>query len=105
MDVKVLADNLGLEEEEYVELIELLIETGMSDLDKLESAINAGDTEKAAEAAHSLKGAAGNLGIAEFSQVAKQVEDNSRNGILEGASEAAQTLREQLDSIADSVRQ
>ena len=88
-----------------MELVELLIETGMSDLDKLESAIDAGDTEKAAEAAHSLKGAAGNLGITEFSQVAKQVEDNSRNGILEGASEAAQTLREQLDSIADSVRQ
>jgi HPt (histidine-containing phosphotransfer) domain-containing protein len=105
MKVKELADNLGLEEDEYVELVELLIETGMSDLDKLESAINAGDTEKAAEAAHSLKGAAGNLGITEFSQVAKQVEDNSRNGILEGASEAAQTLREQLDSIADSVRQ
>ena len=105
MKVKELADNLGLEEDEYVELVELLIETGMSDLDKLESAIDAGDTEKAAEAAHSLKGAAGNLGITEFSQVAKQVEDNSRNGILEGASEAAQTLREQLDSIADSVRQ
>ena len=104
MNFKELADNLGLEEEEYMELIELLIETGMSDLDKLQSAIDAGDTEKAAEAAHSLKGAAGNLGITEFSQVAREVEDNSRNGTLEGASEAAQTLREKLDSIADSVR-
>jgi HPt (histidine-containing phosphotransfer) domain-containing protein len=105
MNIKELANNLGLEEAEYVELVELLIETGTADLDKLQTAIDKGDAVKAADAAHSLKGAAANLGLTEFSQAAKEVEDNARKGILEGASEAAQALKEKLDTIAGSVRQ
>ena len=38
MDIKALADNLGLEEDEYLELADLLVETGMVDLSKMESA-------------------------------------------------------------------
>jgi HPt (histidine-containing phosphotransfer) domain-containing protein len=105
MNIKEMAENLGLEEEEYVELVELFIETGMSDLDKLQSAIDTEDIETAVEAAHSLKGASGNLGIMEFSQAAKEIEDNTRNGILDGAFEAAQALREKLDVIAESIKQ
>ena len=105
MNIKELANNLGLEEAEYVELVELLIETGTADLDKLQSAVDNGDAVNAANAAHSLKGAAANLGLMEFSQTAKEIEGNARKGILEGASEAAQALKEKLDTIAGCVRQ
>jgi len=104
MNFKELAKNLGLEEEEYLELIELFIETGMSDLDKLQSAIEEGNPEKAANAAHSIKGAASNLGLMEVYGVAKKIENQTRNDRLEGIAESAQALKEKLNEIAGLAR-
>ena len=104
MNFKELAKNLGLEEEEHLELIELFIETGMSDLDKLQSAIEEGNPEKAANAAHSIKGAASNLGLMEVYEVAKKIEKQTRNDRLEGIAESAQALKEKLNEIAGLAR-
>ena len=104
MNFKELAENLGLEEEEYLELIELFIETGMSDLNNLRSAIEGGSAEKAVRAAHSLKGAAINLGFIELSEIAKKIEEKARNDRLETTAEAAQALQEKLDILVDFVR-
>jgi HPt (histidine-containing phosphotransfer) domain-containing protein len=104
MNFKELAENLGLEEDEYLELIDLFVEVGTTDLDKLQSAIDDGNAEDAARAAHSLKGASGNLGLMEFSQIAKEIEEKGRNGQLEGTAEATQALRGQLKAIAEFSR-
>ena len=104
MNFKELAEDLGLEEKEYLELIELFIDTGMSDLDKLQSAIEKGNAEQAANAAHSLKGAASNLGFMEISETAKEIEDKARNELLEGITEAAQILKKKLGEIAGLAR-
>lgn len=104
MDIRQLAENLGLEEEEYLELIELFIETGMSDLNKLQSAIEEGSAEKAVNAAHSLKGAAMNLGLTELSEIAKEIEEKAGNDRLETSGEPARLLQEKLDIIVDFVR-
>ena len=103
MNFKKLAADLGIEEKEYRELIELFIETGMSDLDKLQFAIEEGNAEKAANAAHSLKGAAGNLGLIDLSEIAKEIEEKARNDQLEGATESAQILKEKLGIIAEVI--
>lgn len=104
MNFKELAENLGLEEDEYLELIDLLVEVGTTDLDKLQSAIDDGNAEDAARAAHSLKGASDNLGLMEFSQIAKEIEEKGRSGQLEGTAEATQALRGQLKAIAEFSR-
>lgn|GEM_PF-171959 len=104
VDFTQLAGNLGLEEEEYLELIELFVETGMSDLGKLQSAIKEGDAEKAANAAHSLKGASSNLGLMELYEAAKKIEEEARNDRLEGIVESAQGLKEKLGKIAEHLR-
>jgi len=104
MDIRQLAENLGLEEEEYLELIELFIETGMSDLNKLQSAIEEGSAEKAVNAAHSIKGAAMNLGLTELSEIAKEIEEKAGNDRLETSAEPARLLQEKLDIIVDFVR-
>lgn len=39
MNIKESAENLGLEEEEYLELLELFIDTGTTDLVDLQSAV------------------------------------------------------------------
>ena len=104
MDIRQLAENLGLEEEEYLELIGLFIETGVSDLNKLQSAIEEGSEEKAVNAAHSIKGAAMNLGLTELSEIAKEIEEKARNDRLERTAEPARLLQEKLDIIDDFVR-
>ena len=101
MNFKELAENLGLEEDEYMELIELFIETGRSDLDKIRSAIEEGNGEEAANAAHSIKGAAGSLGLMEISEIAKEIEREARNGRLDEIAGSAQALKEKLDEIAE----
>lgn len=102
MNFKELAENLGMEEEEYLEIVELFVETGTSDLDKLQSAIEKGDKEEAANAAHSLKGASGNLGFTDFYDVAKLTEQKARsdNDSLDEIVEELKLLREKIDVIA-----
>jgi len=104
MDIKELAENLGLEEDEYLELIELFIDTGTVDVEKIGSAIEKGDAEKAANAAHSLKGASGSLGLTEIYDLAMKTETEARNNSLDGLAESVQTLKGRLNSLAEAAR-
>ena len=104
MNIKELAEDLGLEEGEYMEWIELFIDRGMSDLDELEAAVGAGDSEKAANAVHSIKGASGNLGLMEFHGTAKKIEDEAKSGNLEGTTESIQALQKEMEGIVAFAR-
>jgi HPt (histidine-containing phosphotransfer) domain-containing protein len=104
MDLGELAENLGLEDEEYIELIDLFIETAISDLHNLLSAVEDKDPEKASSAAHSIKGAAGNLGLAEIYKRAGEIEAEARNGSVDGLGKPLQALKKDLDAVAELVR-
>jgi len=103
MDFKELAENLELEENELLELVGLFVETAYSDLNELQSAIEDGDTEKAARVAHSIKGTSANLGLTEIFEFAKRIEMNVRNNDLLGATGAADRIKEELDRIAKAL--
>jgi HPt (histidine-containing phosphotransfer) domain-containing protein len=94
-----LAEILGLEEDEFFDLVDLFVGTTASDLARLEIAISDGSADQAADAAHSIKGAALNLGFEEIHLLAKDVELNARQSILDGSLEAAQSMRQELTSI------
>ena len=104
MEFEKLAKEMGLKEEEYLELVELFIETGMSDLDELLRANESGDLERAADAAHSLKGAADNFGQRDIYELAREIEGRIREGRMEGISQSVQTLRSKIEAIAEMVR-
>jgi len=104
MNIKESAEKLGLEEDEYLELIELFMDTGRVDIEKLSSAIEKGNTEEATQAAHSLKGASGSLGLMEIHNLALKSEEEARNNSLDGIAESVQKLREQLNSLAEIAR-
>ncbi|MCG6879493.1 MAG: Hpt domain-containing protein [Deltaproteobacteria bacterium] len=104
MDFKALAENLGLEEDEYLELADLLVDTGMVDLSKMESAIAAGDTDAAAKAAHSIKGASGNLGIMDIYELTKTIEAELRNNNVASALNQLKEVREKLETLAKRVK-
>ena len=105
MNFKELAVTLGLEEGEFLEIIELFLETTASDFNKLQSAIDEENVQKVVEIAHSIKGALGTLGFMEAYEAAKEIEEGARNDHhLEGITESAQVLKKKLDVIAELAR-
>ena len=104
MDVKELADNLGLEEDEYLELFELFLETTESNLEKLRTGIDTGNTQEVVASSHSIKGSSANLGLEKISEVAKAVEEKARQNGLEGAAEAVKFIKGQCEQIAGDIK-
>ncbi|MGD8541620.1 MAG: Hpt domain-containing protein [Desulfobacteraceae bacterium] len=102
MDISLIAEDLGLDEKDYLELLDLFLSTSRDDLETLAAAIAAGDCAQGTFAAHSLKGAAGNIGLAEFSDTARYIEEVTRRGSFDGVAEAAQVLRNSLEHLARS---
>jgi HPt (histidine-containing phosphotransfer) domain-containing protein len=100
MDFKELGENLGLEEDEYMELVELLVDTGKVDVQKLKTAIEQGDSDEAGNAAHSLKGASGNLGIMNIFEVAKQCEEAARNHLMEDLTPLVKKIEDMLETLS-----
>ena len=103
MAFKEQAENLGLEENEFLEILELFLETGFSDLSKFRSAVNEGNAPEVVETAHSIKGASGNMGFMELFEVAKEVEMKAREDNLEGAAEAVKFIKKELGLIAETL--
>ncbi len=99
MDISELAGNIGLEEEEFLELVEIFVEKSKSDISNLQSAFDKDDIEQVVEAAHSIKGASGNLGFREIFEIANGIEMDARQNIMEGAPKAVQLIKEKIDLI------
>ena len=99
MNFKELAENLGLEIDEYKELIELFIDTGASDFEMMQQALAQQDAEQVMRSAHTIKGAAGNLGLMDVSEVAREIEEGASNNQLDGLTPAVHTLKSQIEAI------
>jgi histidine phosphotransfer protein HptB len=102
MNIAELAEAIGLNESEYLELIDLLIETSNADIAKAESAVGSADPDTAIRACHSIKGAAANMGLTEISDLAKQGEQMARHNALDQLSPLLQRLRTKLDALPNS---
>ncbi len=103
MNFKKLAENLGLEEDEYLELVELFLDTGRADFQKIESSLANRDADQVMRSAHTIKGAAGNLGFTEISDLAKLIEENAGNDTLEDLDQTVSALRSHFESITALV--
>lgn len=84
MNITNLAENLGLDEEDIKELLELYVDATSSDLKELKAAVADADIQKAHSKAHSIKGASGNLGLFDFYELAKKIDDQARENRLDG---------------------
>ena len=99
MDLKEYASRLGIGEEDFRELADLFMVTCRSDLEKLRRGVMAGISEEAAFAAHSIKGAAGNLGFNAISDLAKEMEIKARKGSLEGFNDYIDDLETRIQGL------
>lgn len=104
MSLAELAGNIGLEREEFIEVFELYKETTNSDLAGLKRAINTGDAEEAHQRAHSIKGASGNLGLNEVYELATEIDNRARRGMLEGIEKVFHDLSERYEQLVDEYR-
>ena len=80
MDFSQLAQNLGLEDDEFLELVILLVDTCRNTLAELEACLSKGDHETAQKEAHTFKGAAGNLGFMEMYATAQALQTAIKTG-------------------------
>ncbi|MFP4040703.1 MAG: Hpt domain-containing protein [Desulfosudaceae bacterium] len=98
--IKNLTETYGVDADEASEIIEVFIKTSRSDLARIEAAVTSGDAEAAANASHSIKGAAGNLGLTEIYEAARNIEQDFRQNRLTEASQKLALLNSQLAEIA-----
>ena len=84
MKIEDLVNNLGLDLEDVKELLELYVGATASDLETMQKAITNNDADIIHERAHSIKGASGNLGLTDFYELAKDIDDQARSNNLNG---------------------
>ena len=98
MNIKENASALGLTEKEYLDLLELFADAGMSDVRKIQEALVRRDMEMASNAAHSLKGAAGSMGIADIYELSADAERLLRCGRFDEAVETVRLLEHKMSA-------
>ncbi len=104
MDLKELTKSLEIGEEECLELLDLFIKTTASELGNLESALEKRDAPVVERMAHSIKGAAGILGLLEIHDAAKKIETAARGNRFEDMDEDIRTIRAKLDRIGEALQ-
>lgn len=103
MNFRELSKALGLEKDEYVELLGLFVETSRTDLINIQTAVAASNLDKLARIAHSVKGAAVNLGLKDIHVIADEMEQTARNGHQKEIFHIIHRLEETLDDVAGFV--
>jgi histidine phosphotransfer protein HptB len=99
MNFKDLASNLGLDEEDFDELVEVFTATSFSDIEKINSGLEDKNPAAVAQAAHSIKGASGNLGFKDISSLSKDIETAAKQGNINGLEENINIIIEKLKKI------
>jgi HPt (histidine-containing phosphotransfer) domain-containing protein len=99
MNLQQWALDLGLDEADVLELLQLYCTALASDIKHLKAACRHNDAVLAASTAHSLKGSAGNLGFKEISAIAARTEKNARRKRLDGLRETITILNKHLNDL------
>lgn len=103
MDFVQMADNLMLAEDEFLKLVRLFLEVTTRDLLRLDQAYRGDDLTAAAAAAHSIKGAAANLGFAELAATAAGIERSARQGDSSQIVSGSASIRASLSEIRSEL--
>ncbi len=100
---EVLLERAGGDEEILERLIETFLDQCPAHLEDVRKAVEAEDAEALAEAAHSLKGAVGNLEGKASWEAAARLEELGRKGNIEAAQPALDRLERSIDRLTDRL--
>ncbi|MCP3898871.1 MAG: Hpt domain-containing protein [Desulfobacteraceae bacterium] len=104
MSFENIAANLGLDKEDLDELLELFTATSFSDIEKVNLGLKENNAQLVSQAAHSIKGASGNLGFEEIASLSKDIEMTAKEGKIEGLKEKADIIVEELKKIENAIK-
>ena len=99
MDFKDLASRLGIDEDDFQELVELFVTTTLSDIEKIKKGVQEGNSQDAAAASHSIKGAAGNLGFDDIFTLAKDMEMQAKQGSMDNFEDYIRDLENGVNAL------
>jgi len=99
MDFKDLASRLGIDDDDFIELVELFVTTTLSDIAKIQKGVDDNSPADAAAASHSIKGASGNLGFDDIFALSRDMEMQAKQGSLEKFDQYIGDLEKMLDTI------
>ena len=80
LDKKKIAEELGIPEDMYNELLQDFTNQAETVLPQLQAAVEAKDFQQIMERGHFIKGSAGNLRIGELYAIAKEIESGAKEG-------------------------
>lgn len=103
MDFRNIASFLNVDKNEAEALGRLLADTLASDLEKIRRGIRDSDAESISFAAHSIKGASGNLGFEKLSQLAAELEALARAGTFDGLEAFLLKMQGLLETLESSL--
>ncbi len=103
MNFKEWARDLEMGENDFLEILNLFLETTYRDLGKLQSAVEEREAPEAVKTAHSIRGAAANLGLTEIYEAAKRMETEASEGHLESVNAAVSDIKRELDLIVQAL--
>lgn len=103
MDFRNIELFLNVDTNEALKLGLLLADTLTSDLEKIRRGLRENDAESIRFAAHSIKGASGNLGFKKLSQLAADIEMRSRDDRLGGLQKLILEMQHLLDKLENSL--
>lgn len=104
MNLGKLASDLKLEEEELSELLDLFLKTASPELIELQSALIEKNAWSAERMAHSIKGAAGILGLMEIHDATKRIEMAARMNRLEDVEADLRVIKKKLETIDEALK-
>ena len=103
-DPRTLLESLGSDTTALRRLVELYLETTPAWVAQIESALDAGNVAGLAYAAHTLKGSLTQIGSADGSRLASELERHARSGRLRESRETFASLSNTLATLEDSIR-
>jgi len=91
------------DEEFFSKLIDSFLGEAPAGVIELAAAAGRGDADSLRETAHTLKGAAGNLGATRLAALCEELEDAGRGHSLASAGPIIERLRAELDQVSDAL--
>lgn len=96
-------ERMGRDDELLNEIVKLFLEDAHAEITELKATLEAGDTESAADLAHSLKGASANIGAENFRDQAREIELLCKSGDGDGALKSIEKLGELYSLVVKAV--
>ncbi len=97
------AESIGLDLDEYMEILNEFVLSALSDIQKLYKSIENKDYSSLAYAAHSLKGSAGNMNLRDIQGWALEAEDLGKSSKMDGLEVLVKRIEKSIYSLKENI--